>query len=198
MTRRAPALTRSLLLGLWLCLPLSFFFHIAPGETQSLWSEDEQRLRLGLKIFPACLGALESLEERLTSSGSLLVLVVHRDSEASAREAAASFTTMAEIRGHPIKTRVITASALDGYDGVAPGGIFIASLGLEPSRLRAWSERHRTLVFSPFAGAVEDGAVAGIYVADRILPFVNQAQARRAGIRFKPFFLDVARRYEGD
>jgi hypothetical protein len=45
---------------------------------------------------------------------------------------------------------------------------------------------------------VEEGAVAGIYVADRILPQVNLAQARRARLRFKSFFLEVARPYEGD
>ena len=69
----------------------------------------------------------------------------------------------------------------------------MTSVGVGAARLRAWSERFRTLVFSPFAGDVEAGAVAGIYVADRILPFINLRQAQRAGIRFKPFFLKVAR-----
>ncbi len=83
-----------------------------------------------------------------------------------------------------------------GYGRPPLGGIFVASLDVGGKRLRLWSERHRTLVFSPFAGDVEAGAVAGIHVADRILPFVNLPQAHRAEVRFKPFFLDVAHRYE--
>ncbi len=179
-------------------IPWFLLLHSVAGESQSLWREDDQRVRLGLKIFPACLGALESLASNSSSGGALLVLVVYEGSDATAGQAASSFNAMTEIRGHPVTAQVLSSAALETYTGNRPAGIFVASVGLDPSRLRAWSERHRTLVFSPFAGAVEDGAVAGIYVADRILPFVNLAQARRAGIRFKSFFLDVARRYEGD
>ena len=75
-------------------------------------------------------------------------------------------------------------------------GVFVASVAVGGARLQAWSERLQTLVFSPFAGDLEAGAVAGLYVADRVLPFINAPQARRAGLRFKPFFLKVARQYE--
>lgn len=187
---------RSLLLGLLLGLMPLIVLHSAPGESQTLWREDEQRVRVGLKLFPACIGALESIEDWLTPRGSLLVLVVHTGSNGSARPAVANLEAVGRIRDYPLEVRPLSATELDGYAGTRPVGVFVASVDLQPRRLRLWSERQRTLVFSPFAGAVEGGAVAGVHVADRVLPFISPAQARRAGIRFKPFFLDVARLHE--
>ncbi|EXJ14971.1 PUTATIVE TRANSMEMBRANE PROTEIN [Imhoffiella purpurea] len=153
-------------------------------------------MEVGLKVFPACVSALESLDPHLDPHGRLLVLVVYEGSNAAARQAAGSLESAKKIRGHPLLVRVLSAADLDAYAGPRPGAIFIASIGLEPHRLRNWSERLQTLVFSPFADAVEEGAVAGIHVSDRIQPAVNLAQADRAGIRFKPYFLKEARYHE--
>ena len=188
---------RSAFLGLLLALAPLFILHSAVSESQTLWHEDDQRLRVGLKLFPACLGALESLDSLLTPAGSLRVLVVYAENSTVARQAAASFESVSRIRDYPLEVRILSATELDAYSGVRPAGIFVAGVELEPRRFRNWSERHRTLVFSPFAGAVEGGAVAGIHVADRILPFIDPARAQRAGLRFKSFFLDVARLHEG-
>ncbi|NEX21243.1 YfiR family protein [Thiorhodococcus mannitoliphagus] len=198
MSHSINSVVRALALSLVISAPvlLALGLESALGDTQTLWREDEQRLQIGLKIFPACLGAVESLDTGVMSDGRLLVLVVYEGSKAAARKAAASFESLTEIGGHPIRVQVRSAAALDVYAGERPGGIFVASPGLASKRLRTWSERQQAVVFSPFAGAVEEGAVAGIYVADRVLPSVNLAQARRAGIRFKSFFLEVAHHYK--
>lgn len=190
--------TRSLLLGLLLGLMPLIVLHSAPGEGQTLWREDEQRVRVGLKLFPACVGALESIEDWLTPKGSLLVLVIHAGSGASVRPVVANLESVGQIRDYPLEVQLLSAAEFDSYSGARPVGVFVASVDLEPRRLRGWSERYRTLVFSPFAGAVEGGAVAGVHVADRVLPFVSPERARRAGIRFKSFFLNVARIHEDD
>ena len=165
------------------------------GWTQSLWQEDEQRFRVGLKLFPAVLGAVEDLEDKRTSGGQLEIRVVYEGSDTIAREAASALRGIGRIREIPLNVQTLSAEALDADDSLL-GGIFVASVNVGGKRLRRWSERHRTLVFSPFAGDVEAGAVAGIHVADRILPFVNLPWAERADVRFKPFFLKVARPYE--
>ena len=188
---------RSAFLGLLLALVPWFILHSAASESQTLWREDDQRVRVGLKLFPACLGALESLDSLLTPAGSLRVLVVYAENSTVARQAAASFESVSRIRDYPLEVQILSATKLDDYSGVRPAGIFVAGVELEPRRFRNWSEHHRTLVFSPFAGAVEGGAVAGIHVADRILPFIDPVRAQRAGLRFKSFFLDVARIHEG-
>jgi hypothetical protein len=163
--------------------------------TQALWQEEEQRFRVGLKLFPAVLGAIDDLEDTRAASGKLEIRVVYEGSDSVAREAASALRGMARIGEFPLNVQTLRASELDAEDSRL-AGIFVASVDLGGKRLRLWSERHRTLVFSPFAGDVEAGAVAGIHVADRILPFVNLPRARRAEVRFKPFFLKVAHRYE--
>ncbi|RKT45117.1 hypothetical protein [Thiocapsa rosea] len=182
---------RCLVVALLLCVGLV----ATRAWTQSLWQEEEQRFRVGLKLFPAVLGAVEDLEDKRATSGKLEIRVVYEGSDAAAREAASALSGMGRIRELPLNVQTVSAKELDAEDSLI-AGIFVAGVNVGGKRLSLWSERHRALVFSPFAGDVEAGAVAGIHVADRILPFVNLPRAQRAEVRFKPFFLKVARRYE--
>jgi hypothetical protein len=179
-----------LLLCLWIGL------NAGPAQGDPMWQEDEQRLRVGLKLFPAVLGALEPPDDQTAGDQALRVAVVSEGSPEGADRAASALRAIGQIRGRPLRVVTLNARGLDTFTEVPLGGVFVAHPGFSGARLRAWSERLRTLVFSPFAGDVEAGAVAGIHVSDQILPFLNLAQARRAGVRFKPFLLRVARRYE--
>lgn len=179
------------------CLVWVACVQLAPSAwCQPLWNEDEQRFSVGLKLFPAALGALESLEERRNEAGALEILVVHAGGDDLAREAAQHLIRLGSIRDLPLSVRTIDRDALDRGAHPPPAGIFVASVGMRGEWLRRWSERTGGLVFSPFAGDVEAGAIAGVHVSDRILPAVNLTQARRAGLVFKPFFLKVARVHE--
>ncbi|WP_296809504.1 hypothetical protein [Thiocapsa sp.] len=182
---------RGLVAALVLCVGLV----ATRAWTQSLWQEEEQRFRVGLKLFPAVLGAVEDLEDKRTDSGNLEIRVVYEGSDAVARDAASALRGIGRIHEIPLNVETLNAEALDSDESLL-AGVFVASVDVGAKRLRLWSERHRALVFSPFAGDVEAGAVAGIHVADRILPFVNLSRAKRAEVQFKPFFLKVARRYE--
>ncbi len=168
----------------------------ALAQPPTLWEEEQQRFRVGLKIFPACLGAVENLDDRLASDGSLQVLVVYEGSDAAAIKAVTSLNGIGKVRGLTLNAKALSVTALDEDREAEVSAIFVASVGLDPRHLRTWSERYRVLVFSPFDGEVEAGAVAGLYVADRILPYINLTQSQRAGIRFKAFFLQVARQHD--
>lgn len=169
---------------------------IGSAVADSLWQAEAQRFRVGLNLFPAVLGAVESLEEKRSPRGKLKIAVVYVGSVDAAHQAVDRLRDNPDIRGLPVAVEMLTGTALDRYTGPPLGGIFVASFGVEARRLRAWSERHRALVFSPFSGDVERGAVAGIHVSDQILPYINTVRARRAGVQFKSFFLRVARRYD--
>ncbi len=195
MRRSPPALAR-LLLALCLWVSPGYGLQNALTETLALWPEEAQRLRVGLKLFPACLGALESLEKRLAPDGSLHVLVVYQGADDTARQVVLSLAKVGNIRGLTLVVQAISATALDADRDMFVSAVFVASVGVPGKRLQAWSEQHQALVFSPFDGDVEAGAVAGIDVTDRILPYINVDQTRRAGLRFKSFFLDVARQHD--
>ncbi|MGE5154890.1 MAG: hypothetical protein ACM3ST_12860, partial [Bdellovibrio bacteriovorus] len=150
----------------------------------------------GLEIFPAVMGAVEARDDKVSTAGDLPIAVVHAQSPDAGRHAASTLQAVESIRGHPLKVIILEAADLDTYAGPPLAGIFVANAGIEGARLRSWSERLRTLVFSPFPGDVEAGAVAGVHVSDQVLPFLNLPQAARAGVRFRPFLFRVARHHE--
>jgi hypothetical protein len=175
---------------------LCAILHLIAAAAQDLWPEEEQRLRVGEKLFAAFLTADQNLAQKLTPSGDVLVLVAHEDADELARKVAARLLLVKRIGGLELRTRVIEADRVSDYRGPRAAAVFLVTPRFGADRLASWGERLGALVFSPFAGDVERGAVAGVYVSDRILPFVNLPQARRAGVRFKPFFLKVAKSYE--
>lgn len=158
-----------------------------------LWPEEEQRFHVGLKLFPAVIGGVRGLDEKVSADGRLRIIVVHVDAPRTAHRAARSLADIGQIRGVPLEVVIRGAAEIRGTANDPIGGIFVSSPGVPAEELVAWSTNLQTLVFSPFRGDVEDGAVAGLSVTDRILPYVNLTQARRAGITFKPFFLRVAK-----
>lgn len=167
-----------------------------PAAGHPFWQEEQQRLQVGLELFPAILGALEALGAKVSADGTLVVAVVHKGARDTARHVATQLEAMPPVHGHPLRIVTLDASDLDAYQGPPLAGVFVASIGVGERRLQGWPERLQALVFSPFPGDVEAGAVAGIHVSDQILPFLNLAQAARAGLRFRPFLLRVARRHE--
>jgi hypothetical protein len=166
------------------------------ARAASLWPEERQRLSVGLKLFPAVLGAQQGLESKRRPDGKLTVIIVYQGPDEAARRAAASVSDLGEVQGIPIAVRTVAIPDLAALQDQTLAAIFIATPGLGPDRLSGLCERHRTLIFSPYAGDVADGAVAGVHVTDHILPAVNLKQARCAGVHFKPFFLRIAHRVE--
>lgn len=161
-----------------------------------LWPEEEQRFNVGLKLFPAVLGGSRGLADKVRADGRLRIIVAHIDSPQTARRAARYLSDIKQINAIPLDVVTLSTAEMRGAEIDQVGGIFVSTPGVPANALMAWSKDRETLVFSPFQGDVEDGAVAGISVTDRILPYVNLKQARRAGIVFKPFFLRVAKTHD--
>ncbi len=174
-------------------LGLCALIHLLAAHSQVLWPEEEQRLHVGQKLFAACLTADEDLGRKVTAEGEILVLVVHAGMPDLAGQVAGELLAVERVAGRRLRVQIIEATQVAGYRGPPVAGLFVATPGAGDGLLADWGERLGALVFSPFAGDVERGAVAGIFVSDRILPLVNLNQARNAGVRFKPFFLRVAK-----
>jgi hypothetical protein len=170
---------------------------LGPGAgADTLWEEDRQRLNVGLKLFPACLAADQGLAQRADPQGRLRVLVLHPHSLQRAEEVAADLRAVEWAGQSPLEVTAISLEQLADYQDQRLAAIFVAAPGLPDAVIEQGAAAFRTLLFSPFPGDVERGAVAGIQMSDRILPYVNLRQAARAGIVFKPFFLRIAARHE--
>ena len=61
--------------------------HAGSVGGEPLWREDEQRLRVGLKVFAAVLGAQEALAEKRSPDGDLEIVVACEGSAETARQA---------------------------------------------------------------------------------------------------------------
>lgn len=182
-----------------LCVTLACLTLLGYGAeslARTLWPEDQQRLRVGLRIFPAVLDALEGLGQRRSATGDLHVVVTYQGANDVVHQVVTALEEIEQVQNMPLTLKVLALEDLWTYRGPALGGIFVASADIEPASLQRLSVLHEVLVFSPFAGDVKAGAVAGIHVTDRILPAINRAQAQRAGVRFKAFFLRVAHHAE--
>lgn len=187
----APVVPRAVCRALARLVLLAALLPPCAAGARDLWPEEAQRLRLGIELFPAVLGALVDLEQRATAERRLRVVVIGSGAKTAAARAASGLRELGAVRGLPLVVEVRPPESAQGSSAAA--AFFVAVPGLPARQLRAWSEQGGVVVFSPFAGEVEKGAIAGLSVTDRILPHLNLRQARRAGLEFKPFFRRVAK-----
>ncbi len=178
---------------------LALFLLLAFACPQGWGGEAEYRRALvGLKVFAAFLAADLRLAEKCSDEKTLTLLLVHGGDESAAPPMAARLEALGSIRGFAVHAEQRHVRDLPGYEGPEPAGIFIAEWLPDLEPVLAFSKSRGTLVFSPFLGDVGRGAHGGLYVTDRILPLVDTRALDAAGIRIKPFFLDVARHYDED
>ncbi|MET0081279.1 MAG: hypothetical protein ABW119_22720 [Candidatus Thiodiazotropha lotti] len=161
-----------------------------------LWSEDKQRLNVAINLLPACLGADLALADKLSPSGKLRILVLHDNQQKVALAVSTGLLALKTIADFPLDVEILSTSDRQKPDLSPIAALFVASPGIKSEILNNWVEYKQTTVFSPFSGDVERGAVAGIYVTDRILPYINLTQAEKAGVVYKPFFLRIAKQYD--
>lgn len=181
--------TRLLSLLLMLCLPC---------WTSQANEQDERRVLIGLKLFPAVLAADQGIEGKTGHDGRLLLLLVYRDNKITATQLSKRLDELKEgIRGLPLAPVAITHSSLGEYRNHTVAGIFLAErLPEQLDTLIDFAKAHQAILFSPFQEDVEKGAASGLYVSDRILPYVNLPALRGANVRLKPFFLEVAKHHD--
>jgi len=159
--------------------------------------QDARRLAVGIKLFPAVLAADQDIGDKVPADGTLHVLLVHRDESAMADRLADMLRDRGRIRDLPLSVDILTVAELESYPGSRAAGLFVVQrLGEDLVPIRAFSQRHRLLSFSPFEGDVERGITAGMVVSDRVLPYLNIDAVNATGLRIKPFFLKIAERYE--
>ena len=159
--------------------------------------QDQRRVLIGINIFPAVLAADSRLTQKAANGGKLELLLLYDTDRSDAKQLADRLNSFAPIRGLTIDAHIAHYDQLADYDTHPPAGIFLT--GSPPNQLGAvvaFGERHHIIVFSPFAGDVEQGVATGLYVSDQILPYVNLNTLRRSDIQLRPFFLEVARHYE--
>jgi hypothetical protein len=177
-----------------LCLALILCLCVATGFAGE---RDVRRAWVGLELFPTLLAADMDIASRQDASGALPILLLYGDDPSLALDMADRLRKIDRIRGLSLRVETAGLDEFDQLTDASPAGIFLTqSAGSDLERVAAFCRERGILLFSPFEGDVESGATAGIRVTDRIQPYVNLEAVRAAGLRLKPFFLQLAVVYE--
>lgn len=153
------------------------------------------RINAGIDLFPSFLAADLDITDKTDKDGALLLLLVHWDTEQEVEHLAVGLAEVGHIRDLPVRVRTVSVEALAEYRDARPAGMFVTErVPAEAlARILAFGQDAGVLVISPHKGDVEQGASGGIWVGDRILPFVNMRALDASGVRLKPFFLRIAK-----
>jgi hypothetical protein len=156
-------------------------------------SYDEQRVRAGARLFRALLAADTRITDKAASDGALHVLIYAPDGtdvdQITDLLSPAGDPAKAGVRGLRVKIDVI--DRVPAGDAPTPAGMFLAGVpaAADLDQLIRWSIAHKVMVYSPFEGHVERGALAGHVVEAQIKILVNESTLQATGIELKPFFL---------
>lgn len=171
----------------------------ADGHALIADTYSDRRATVGLNLFRALLVADQEAEARADGTGELPVYVLYAEDRIQADNYADTLRLeLASIREH--RTRIESVSFNDylSRERDTPLGIFISQrlTGDELERLVRRSIEQGVILFSPFEGDVEKGALAGLSVQASVRPYINLKVLKETGIAIKPFYLRVARTYE--
>lgn len=164
--------------------------------------QDERRISVGLRLFPALVAANSDLGARAGADGHITIVLLYRQDPYRAGILAERLRELDTIGGFPFRVEVTEVDKLEPFRRIPPAGVFLAEWMPESlPRVVGFGIETHTVVFSPFRSDVSKGVLGGLYVSDRILPHINMETLRASELRIKPFFLDVARHHdsgEGD
>lgn len=159
--------------------------------------QDERRISVGLRLFPALIAANQDLGSRAGSDGEITILLLYRENPFLAQSFAERLGEFENIGGYSFRVEVAPVANLKTHRRSPPAGVFLAEWMPEalPEIVEFGIGTH-TVVFSPFRSDVRKGVLGGLYVSDRILPYINMKTLRASELRIKPFFLEVAKQHE--
>ncbi|MCW8828625.1 MAG: hypothetical protein OQK94_06175 [Gammaproteobacteria bacterium] len=158
-------------------------------------TQEERLINVGLRVFPSVIAASENLGN-LPAGNTLEVHIIFQDNELYARQLAQRLQHLDNIKGHPLRTTIVSVRELRQNTYPPPFALFIAQrTGEALDTIIDYSLRHNVISFSPFEGDVEAGILAGIAVSDRILPYINGQTLSAMPYGMQPFFLKVAEIY---
>jgi hypothetical protein len=164
-------------------------------------SEEDRRVRSGARLFRSLLTADTTLKNRVSTDGSLHVVIYGFDSplvpEVESLIGFASDAKAPAIRDFPMKIDVASSPAALLDAEKSPAGIFLVSAQTpdDLAILIQWGQRAHAIIYSPFEGDVERGATAGLSIEAKVRPYLNTSALQAAGIQIKPFYLKVAKTY---
>jgi len=187
---------RRVLLYKTLIFFITFQFAITGILISDEW--DNQRIWLGLEMFPTILSADKNITEKIDNNGKLLLVLLYENKQNIADDMIKSLRKIGKIRNIPIEIEATNDFTLKKYETRNIAGIFLIERinHKQFKDVSRYGKKHSIIVFSPFEKDVEMGIPAGIIIYDRIFPYINQNAIKAYNVKLKDLFLEIAEQYD--
>jgi len=166
--------------------------------------KDSTRIRIGLKLFRTILAADTQIKQKKTPDGILELALVYKNNQSDADLYSKKLLNLGKgknqgkIKKIPIKISTLSIEQLQQLTNFKPAGIYLVE-DIDNDRLQQlvnYGIKHQIIVYSPFAGAVEQGVTAGLIIDARVKPYINSQTLQTSQVKLKSFFLKVSKQYE--
>ncbi len=171
----------------------------APRAGDAADEAEARRVTASLGIFPRIVAVDTNIANKVDIKGVLHLALVYTSDESFAADQLAKLTqAVPNIAGRPVHAHALPLSDLPQWYNVPLGGLFITEKlsDKQLADLLAEAKRNHLVIFSPFAGDVERGAMAGISVGSQIKPYFNTRSLREAKVEINPLLLRMSKQYE--
>jgi len=158
----------------------------------------QDRIHLGIKLFPTIVGGNLDLKSQCDSNGYITLLVVYSTNQIAANKA---FDTLQhsvdKIYHYPIHIYITNDLNFSNYQDKAVSGIFISEKlpAYLIKKVVRFGVQNKVIVFSPFIDDVEAGVTAGLFISTQIKPALNINTINKSHIHINQLFYKVAKVY---
>jgi len=157
---------------------------------------DNRRLLIAVDLFPSFLASDKNIHNKIDIDDKLHVVIAYQYDQQTAEDMAQRLKNLGKIRGIPLTVKSLTVNDIEHSNNEKIAGIFISESMIPLKPIINKSIVNQFIVFSPFEGDVEKGATGGLYITEKILPYININTMNLAKINMKSFFLRVSKKYE--
>jgi len=162
------------------------------------------RIRIGLKLFRTILAADTQIKQKKDPEGELALAIVYKSNQSDALLYSGKLLKLGKgknqgkIKKIPITTKTFSIEQLEKLSNFKPAGIYLVE-AFEDENLQElinYAINHQIIIYSPFAGAVEQGVTASLIIEARVKPYINSKTLKTSQLQLKSFFLKVSKKYE--
>ncbi|MDH5231067.1 MAG: YfiR family protein [Gammaproteobacteria bacterium] len=179
---------------------VTIIFILMTGNLYSesnLSEELQRRVSISVSIFPKIVATDTGITTKLIDN-QINLAVAYKTEKAYASALVADFNQrINKIRSSEAITQIVSIKNLSlKHNNFS--AIFLAEVlsDQEFAKLLAYAIKHHIILFSPFPGDVERGAIAGIAIEARIRPFFNLNSLKRAQIEISQTLIRISRTHE--
>ena len=182
----------------WLLVTMSSCWLIGLA-TVSADDTADRRVQISLPVFPRIVAVDNDFKQKLSPGNKVLLVFLYEFDKGKAQALAELLASkLNNVAGMEIATATVSVSDQLRDKSPVPTAIFVVEPFSELifASLVDYSIKQHRILFSPYAGDVERGAMAGIAIGSRVKPFFNIKSLQRAGISINAVLLNLSKRYE--